>query len=85
MLIGNRRKKGEFTFKGVDAPVFGKEDETSADYNAGLPVVAFRFSDSFKKDFPDVKQQSVSTLMRTKQYIIPSKSSQFFEDQASQI
>ena len=52
--------------------VFGKEDETSADYNAGLPVVAFRLSDSFKKDFSHVKQESVSTLLRTKQYIIPN-------------
>lgn len=67
------RKKGEFQFKGVDAPVFGNEDETSADYNAGLPVVAFRFSDQFRKDHPQLKQQSVSTLLRTKQYIIPSK------------
>ena len=67
------RKKGEFTFQGAKAAVFGKEGETSADYNAGLPVVAFRFSDSFKKDYPQVKQESVSTLLRVKQYIIPSK------------
>lgn len=67
------RKKGEHQFKGTKEVVFGKEDETSADYNAGLPVVAFRFSDDFKKEYPHVKQQSVSTLLRVKQYIIPSK------------
>ena len=67
------RKKGEFEFKGVEHPVFSKDDETSADYNAGLPVVAFCFSDAFKKDYPALKQQSVSTLLRAKQYIIPSK------------
>ena len=67
------RKKGEFNFEGAKAPVFGKEDETSADYNAGLPVVAFRFSDTFKKENPNIKQQSVSTLLRAKQYIIPSE------------
>ena len=67
------REKGHFDFKGVKEPVFGKEYETSADYNAGLPVVAFRLSDDFKKDFPHVKQESVSTLLRVKQYIIPSK------------
>ena len=67
------RKKGEHEFKGTNEVVFGKEDETSADYNAGLPVVAFRFSDDFKKDYPQVKQQSVSTLLRVRQYIIPSK------------
>ena len=71
------RKKGDFTFKGVDAPVFSKDDETSADYNAGLPVVAFRFSDSFKKEHPELKQQSVSTLLRAKQYIIPSEYSHY--------
>lgn len=65
------RKKGEHTFKGTKAAVFSAG--TSADYNAGLPVVAFRLSDEFKKDFPHVKQESVSTLMRVKQYIIPSK------------
>ena len=68
------RKKGEHTFKGTKEVVFGKEDETSADYNAGLPVVAFHLSDDFKKDYPKIKQQSVSTLLRTKQYIVPSKS-----------
>ncbi|KAF3909526.1 hypothetical protein AA313_de0204446 [Arthrobotrys entomopaga] len=66
------RKKGEFTFKGVAAEVFRQEDETSADYNAGLPVVAFRFSDDFQKEFPHIKQESVSNLLRAKQYIIPN-------------
>ena len=67
------RKKGEYTFKGTKELVFGKEHETSADYNAGLPVVAFRLSDDFKKQYPHVHQESVSTLLRVKQYIIPSK------------
>lgn len=66
------RKKGDYEFKGVGEPVFSTDDETSADYNAGLPVVAFRFSDDFKKEYPHIKQESVSTLMRVKQYIIPS-------------
>ncbi|TVY55867.1 Glutamate decarboxylase [Lachnellula cervina] len=66
------RKKGTFKFGGIQETVFGKEDETSADYNAGLPVVAFRFSDEFKKEFPHVKQVTVSNLLRAKQYIIPN-------------
>jgi glutamate decarboxylase len=41
-------------------------------YNAGLPVVAFRFSDVFRESFPQIKQASVSTLMRVKGYIIPN-------------
>jgi len=66
------RKKGEYSFKGVDEAVFGKADETSADYNPGLPVVAFRFSDEFKKEFPHLKQETISNLLRAKQYIIPN-------------
>ncbi|KAF7908315.1 uncharacterized protein EAF01_004070 [Botrytis porri] len=66
------RKKGEHTFQGLSASVFSKEDETSADYNAGLPVVAFRFSDEFKKEFPHIEQETISNLLRAKQYIIPN-------------
>jgi len=66
------RKKGEIAFKGVQECVFSKEDETSAEYNAGLPVVAFRFRDEFKKKYPHIKQQAVSNLLRAKQYIIPN-------------
>lgn len=67
------RKKGDFDTDHKDETPFHKEGETSADYNAGLPVVAFRFSDHFKKQYPHIKQESVSTLLRVKQYIIPSK------------
>jgi glutamate decarboxylase len=67
------RKKGEHSFKGTKEPVFGKENETSADYNAGLPVVAFRFSHDFQNQYPHVHQESVSTLLRIRQYIVPSK------------
>jgi glutamate decarboxylase len=65
------RKKGEHTFSGIKQ-VFGNDQETSADYNAGLPVVAFRFSDEFKKEFPHLKQDTISNLLRAKQYIIPN-------------
>ncbi|CAI4211110.1 unnamed protein product [Parascedosporium putredinis] len=51
----------------------GRYDEiTSADFVAGLPVVAFRLSDKFMKEFPHVKQESVSQMMRAKQWIIPN-------------
>lgn len=42
-------------------------------YNPGLPVVAFHLSDEFRKEYPHVKQQAVSTLLRVKGYIIPSR------------
>lgn len=41
-------------------------------YNPGLPVVAFRLSDEFQKEYPHVKQQSISTLLRARGYIIPN-------------
>ena len=65
------RKKGHFSFqRGVQAAL--GEDESSAEYNAGLPVVAFRLSDEFKKENSHVKQVSVSNILRAKQYIIPN-------------
>ncbi|RMZ83756.1 hypothetical protein DV738_g878, partial [Chaetothyriales sp. CBS 135597] len=66
------RKKGTYKYSGPEERVFGSKDETSADYNAGLPVVAFRFSDEFKKEYPHVRQEAVSKLLRMKQYIIPN-------------
>lgn len=67
------RPKGQHVLGDVkDIKIHTNADETSADYNAGLPVVAFRLSDSFKKDYAHVKQEAVSTLLRVKQYIIPN-------------
>ncbi|KAI0183315.1 pyridoxal phosphate-dependent transferase [Xylaria flabelliformis] len=57
---------------GAKQAVAGTEGETSADYVAGLPVVSFRLSDEFKKEFPGVKQEYVSLLMRARQWIIPN-------------
>jgi glutamate decarboxylase len=47
-------------------------DETSANYVAGLPVVSFRFSDTFRASFPHIQQETVSLLLRSKQWIIPN-------------
>jgi len=63
------RKKGEFDYVKGAEPI---NSDSSEDYNAGLPVVAFRLSDAFKKDFPHVKQVAVSNLLRAKQYIVPN-------------
>lgn len=68
------RKKGEHIYMGKEAVEYGEEGETSEGYNAGLPVVAFRLSDEFKKDYGHVKQESVSNLLRAKQFIVPSAS-----------
>ncbi|OTA61451.1 glutamate decarboxylase [Hypoxylon sp. EC38] len=52
--------------------VLGAAGETSADYVAGLPVVSFRLTDEFRDKFPHIKQESVSLLMRARQWIIPN-------------
>jgi len=69
------RKKGEYTMKGIAENIYHgqSQTETSSSYNAGLPVVAFRLTDEFNKEYPHVHQSSVSTLLRAKQYIIPSE------------
>jgi glutamate decarboxylase len=41
-------------------------------YEEGLPVVAFRFSDDFQKKHPDIRQKWVQTLLRTKGWIVPN-------------
>lgn len=46
--------------------------ESSAQYVAGLPVVSFRFSDGFKREYPHIKQETVSLLLRARQWIIPN-------------
>jgi glutamate decarboxylase len=52
------RLKGQHEYKrGEIAPT--QDGETSADYNAGLPVVAFTLTDEFKEKYPHVKQVSV--------------------------
>ena len=66
------RKKGEYAFNCVKGTTFSKGNETSADYNPGLPVVAFHLSGEFKKEYPHIKQEAVSNMMRAKQYIIPN-------------
>jgi glutamate decarboxylase len=67
------RKKGTFTSTVNDALERMKLTECDPSfYNPGLPVVAFRLSDKFRGEYPHVKQQSVSTLLRAKGYIVPN-------------
>jgi glutamate decarboxylase len=66
------RAKGQHSFEAGEKTFEG--GQTSEYYNAGLPVVAFKFSKEFQKKYPDVKQEAVSKLLRVKGYIVPSKS-----------
>ncbi|KAF1808837.1 glutamate decarboxylase [Eremomyces bilateralis CBS 781.70] len=63
------RKKGDWGYHGQKEFV---RSESSADYNEGLPVVAFAFTEQFKKEYPHVKQAAVSQLLRARQYIVPN-------------
>lgn len=67
------RPKGQYDYQGKLEHVQEGEGVSSADFNAGLPVVAFHFTQEFKDQYPHIKQESVSTLLRVKQYIIPSE------------
>ncbi|KAL1972570.1 hypothetical protein VTN31DRAFT_6984 [Thermomyces dupontii] len=85
MLAKALEKTGWFTvISSIHNPKIKKEakdkllgsrsNETSADYSPGLPVVSFRLSDEFQKTYPHVKQDSISLMLRAKQYIIPNYS-----------
>ena len=54
--------------------VKGKQTFNEADcefYNEGLPVVSFRSTDEFKKQYPHVKQQWVQLQLRAIGWIVP--------------
>lgn len=65
------RSLGDFGFNPSEKL---KHDTTrEADkFNPGLPVVAFTFTDEFKKTYPEIPQAAISTLLRVKGYIIPN-------------
>lgn len=41
-------------------------------YEDGLPVVTFRFSDSFQESYPEIQQKWIQILLRTKGWIVPN-------------
>ncbi|KAM0786905.1 hypothetical protein ACM66B_002329 [Microbotryomycetes sp. NB124-2] len=55
-------------------PLSGKSNTSDniEDYPPSLPVVAFKFSDEFKQEYPDIKQKSIQTLLRSRQWITPN-------------
>jgi glutamate decarboxylase len=50
----------------------GEQEETSALYQPGLPVVSFRLSNDFKKSYPRISQETISLLLRARQWIVPN-------------
>lgn len=55
---------------------YTSSDTSDSRYNQkftpGLPVVAFLFSEEFKKEYPQIPQSILSLLLRNKGYIIPN-------------
>ncbi|KAF9525236.1 pyridoxal phosphate-dependent transferase [Crepidotus variabilis] len=49
-----------------------EHSDDPVNYEAGLPVVAFRLSDQFKKDHPNVQQMWIQILLKTKGWIVPN-------------
>ncbi|KAG0375619.1 hypothetical protein BGX24_008853 [Mortierella sp. AD032] len=67
------RAKGVFGFG--KKPNLGSIKEAIAgttENNPALPVVAFKLSDQFKAENPHVKQAALSTLLRTRGWIVPN-------------
>ncbi|KAJ7219060.1 glutamate decarboxylase [Mycena pura] len=55
------------------ASVKGAVDEEDVEsYVAGLPVVAFRFSDELQQQYPEIQQKWIQTLLRVKGWIVPN-------------
>ena len=48
------------------------EEDDPERYMPGLPVVSFRLTDEFHKQYPHIKQAAVSTLLRVKGWIVPN-------------
>ncbi|KAF8892646.1 glutamate decarboxylase [Infundibulicybe gibba] len=50
----------------------GIDEGDVENYEPGLPVVSFRFSDKFQQDHPEIKQKWIQTLLRAKGWIVPN-------------
>jgi glutamate decarboxylase len=57
-----------------EAPPKPSQQETSADFYAGLPVVAFGFSAHFIRSYPVVQLSEISRFLRAQGYLVPCKS-----------
>ena len=46
--------------------------ENPEKYKPGVPLIAFKFSDKFQKEYPEVPQALLSHMLRTRGWIIPN-------------
>lgn len=67
------RKKGNLKYDRKNSlEELENEDNENSYYNKGLPVVAFKFRDEFKEQYPNIPQALLSTLLRKRGWIIPN-------------
>jgi len=78
MLSRALEKTGYYTVlsdvhRKADSPQLeGIVDADVEAYEPGLPVVAFCFSEKFKRENPDIQQKWIQTLLRSKGWIVPN-------------
>lgn len=74
LISDMHRPKGEFGFgRNKDTLESIKSNEEGIkDYNPSLPVVSFKLKEDFKRENPHVKQAALSTLLRTRGWIVPN-------------
>ncbi|KAG2219200.1 hypothetical protein INT45_013066 [Circinella minor] len=66
------RPEGVYGWKHAKPPAPKKKNTASVKYNPALPVVTWKLTDAFREKYPHVKQEAISTLLRTKGWIVPN-------------
>ncbi|KAI9251417.1 pyridoxal phosphate-dependent transferase [Phascolomyces articulosus] len=70
VLSDMHRPEGTFGWR--HPPAKQKKSAKGVKYNPALPVVVFKLTDAFQRQYPHVKQAAISTLLRTKGWIVPN-------------
>lgn len=71
-LLSNIHRPAKVNVTTRAAVALGANEEDPNLYWRGLPVVAFRLSDEFMKEYPHVKQRWIQQLLRMKGWIVPN-------------
>lgn len=71
-MLSNIHLPAESSIKDTVTSAIGTDVENPMKFVKGLPVVAFRLSDKFKKEYPHVQQRWIQQLLRIKGWIVPN-------------
>lgn len=72
-VLSDIHRPASSTLAKVAKAVNVSDDMNAENYQAGLPVVSFRWTDEFKKNNPRLEQRWMQTLLRAKGWIVPSE------------